>query len=412
MLSGFLSALPLGFFVALGAAVLVVVLGLVAEALVRHRRVRGYPEIAGAILALAKALRGEVDRDGNDILLRVNVQQWPVLVRVSSSDGEPGLNVRTPVEAKLGLYCVARSKTDGPHPEALFTGNVQFDNRFRVTMSDPFLGSMLLQTEPVLTLLQRLCCSPKTFLSMEDKYLEISELTIPDRDLAAHVSEHISDLARLAHITRTVAGTSASHIKPYHKRRNWLRTVYAAAAVVLVGVGLWIGRPAGPVKAAEVHSSIVRPQIPAADAALIPNLDNFRLLESGDCSVDALAYLEQQGLRPDGHIAASFSGTDTGSAYVLINKQSEGPTVRVVLIVGQQVRYDASMAHLDVAARIPKSQLTGIEWKGRPPLGEPNGDGLLLVRDYANPGSGTVLYFSGVRLISANPKDFHAIALQ
>ena len=77
--------------------------------------------------------------------------------------------------------------------------------------------------DSVPNLLQRLCCSRQTFLSMEDKYLEISELTIPQGDVAIHVSEHISDLARLALITRSVAGVSASHIKPYRKSPKWFR---------------------------------------------------------------------------------------------------------------------------------------------------------------------------------------------
>lgn len=404
--------MPLGFFIALIAALGVMLAGIVGEKLARRHRVRGYPDVAPVVLGMATAMRGEVDRDGNDLLLRVNVQQWPVLVRFSNSDGEPGLNVRTPVEAKLALYCVPRSKNDVAHPEALSTRDPHFDSRFRVTASEPFMGNMLLKTESVVGLLQRLCCSSQTFLSMEDKYLEISELTIPQGDLALHLGEHIADLARLAQITRGVAGTSASHIKPYRKSPNWFRMVYGAVAVIIVGVALWLGRPAGPVQASPAPVSEAKPTVPSADAALIPNLKNWRLLEPADCNTSALAYLQQQGLHPDGRIAANFSGEGGDSAYVLMNTEAGGQPVRVVMIVKQQVRFDSAMAHLDVAARIPRSRIADIEWKNRAPVGGPDGDGLLLVRDYADPGSAMVLYWSGVRLMSASPKDFHVVALQ
>jgi hypothetical protein len=405
-------SMPLGFFIALIAALLVMLAGLLGEKLAIRHRARGYPEIAAVVRGLATALNGEVDRDGNDLLLRVNVQQWPVLVRFSNADGQPGLNVRTPVEAKLAFYCVPRGKYDAPHPEALPTRDPHFDSRFRITSSEPFMGNLLLKSESVVSTLQRLCCSSKTFLSMEDKYLELSELTIPQGDVALHVGEHISDMAKLAHITRSVAGTSALHIKPYRKSPNWFRMVYGSLAIVLIGVALWLGRPAGPVQAAPAPVAETKAAIPPADAALIPNLSSWRLLEPADCNVSALAYLQQQGLHPEGRITADFSGQGGDSAYVFINNESGGQPVRVVMLVKQQVRFDAGMARLDVAARIPKSSIAGIEWKNRAPLGGPDGDGLLLVRDYSDPGSATVLYWSGVRLMLASPKDFHMVALQ
>src|SRR5438552_10681624 len=151
-------AMPVGFFIALLLADLVVIAGLLGEWLARRHRLRGYPDIAPVVAGMAAALRGEVDRDGNDLLLRVNVQHWPVLVRFSNSDGQPGLNIRTPVEGRLALYCVPRSQSDAPHPEALSTGDAPFDARFRITASEPFLGRLLLSTDSVPNLLQRLCC--------------------------------------------------------------------------------------------------------------------------------------------------------------------------------------------------------------------------------------------------------------
>jgi hypothetical protein len=405
-------SMPMNFFIALAAAALVAIAGVFSEWLARQRRLRGYGEIAADIRSMATALHGEVDRDGNDLLLRVNVQDWPVLVRFSNSANEPGLNIRTPVAGKLAFYCVPRSTTHSPHPESLPTGDSQFDSRFRVTASEPFLGKLLLGIDPVVGLLQRICCSSTTSLSMEDRYLEVSESLIPEDNLALHVSDHIADLARLAHITRNVVGVDASHIKPFRRAPNWFRVVYSSIAVGLVGVGLWLGRPAGPVKVVETPSTAPKHTIPSADAARIPNLKNWRLLEAGDFSAIATAYLQQQGRRPEGQIEASFSGASADSAYLLINTASNPQPVRLILIINQQVRFDANMPRIDVAARIPKSRLSGIEWRGHTPVGEPDGDGLLIVRDYGDPSSAIVLYWSGVQVLSGNPKDFHLIALQ
>ncbi|MGZ4824736.1 MAG: hypothetical protein ACXVZT_08955 [Terriglobales bacterium] len=406
--------MPLVFFIAIMAAALVVIAGVFCEWLARRYRLRGYSDVAAHVCGMAAALRGEVGRDGDDLLLRVNIEHWPVLVRFSNSDGQPRLNIRVPVAGKLAFYCAPRGKFDTAREESLPTGDVQFDSRFRVSASERFLGRTLLDTDPVPVLLKRICCSPRTFLSMEDKYLEVSELTTPAGDLGQHVGEHMADLARLARITRSVVGVGASHIKPFRPAPNWLRLAYCSMAVGAIIVGFWLGRPTAPVQATDGSPIAPKHIIPPAESALIPNLSNWRLLETSDSSLSAIAYLQQQGLQPEGHIAASFSGSGADSAYVLVNTGAGAGAqpMRVVLIVKQQVRFDANMPHLDVAARIPKSRLAGIEWKGRAPMGEPDGDGLLLVRNYADPASGMILYWSGVQLVTASPKDFHLVVLQ
>src|SRR5512138_1161325 len=88
---------------------LAVVGGVVA--IVRHMaRYRSYEALAKEAQSIAKALRGQVFRDGADLVMAGNHGCWPVVVRWSHSQTMPGLDIRMEAPAGFTLWVASKSE--------------------------------------------------------------------------------------------------------------------------------------------------------------------------------------------------------------------------------------------------------------------------------------------------------------
>jgi hypothetical protein len=83
----------------------------------------------------------------------------------------------------------------------------------------------------------------------------------------------------------------------------------------------------------------------------------------------------------------------------------------VVIIADNDVRYDTEFPYIGLVARIPKAEVAGIRWEGRPPENVV-GDGLLLVRKPDDAKSGVVVFLNGNNVISGAPANYQNISLQ
>jgi hypothetical protein len=148
-----------------------------------------------------------------------------------------------------------------------------------------------------------------------------------------------------------------------------------------------------------------------ADISKIDGIQNWQLMQTGDFDSHAGDWLQQQGITPKTHFAATDSGNDLNQSIYLL-KQPSTNMRRVLILLGGKVRYDTTVQNLAAAAQVPRTALRRITWSGRDPSKPPTGDGILVIRSYQDPASGIVLFPSGNQIELGTPRDFHTIDLQ
>ena len=391
-------------------AFMIPVIGVLGEVLRRSFKLRGYRALAGDVRFLAQSIKGEIDRDAQDLLVRGNVDSWPVMVRLSRSEMQPGLNIRLPVPAKLSLFCVPKSHEREGGRVLLHVPEPKLEGQWRISTDDPLEAELLVTNPAVLKQIETLCSSPNTLLVLQEQALELRDALIPQRDLGPHILSCARALARIADVAATMPGASARPA-PYAPR-NWFRAAYVGLSIVLLSSVIVMGRMGQPVNPPLAAS--VPLDIPSTEAAQIRDLGHWRLAQSADFDPDGVLWLRQQGQEASGRITA-FCKDGAAQESMLIFKDAgaagSGPR-RLILLVDGQIRFDAEMPTIAVAARIPKDKLADMEWRGRGPVGPAECDGILIVQRYNAPGSAVVLIPCGVQLHMGNPQDFRSLPLQ
>lgn len=387
------------------------IITMVARRVRRVHALRGYHEFASEVKQITDALRhGEIDRDGGDLLIRGRLHGSPTFVRLSHSETQPGLNIRVPFPLPLSIYCVPKEMDDSTGGSVLRTGDTRFDSRFRIRADEPQMARLLLGNHVSIAAIQGLCCSSRTFVVIHNYHTEIRELLIPEQDLASHVLRHLKEGADLIAVARQLPGAKERDDGIAWPR--WSRLApYAVAAILLMAALLIL--PRNNQSPGTVTAQRSAPEIPHGDASKIPDLQNWQVMQADDFDSNGQGWLHQQGQTPEGRITGPFSGdAASDSAYLLKASAPASPQARrLVMFVDGEVRYDATLPTIALAARIPKAALSQIEWRGKHPIGEPAGDGVLVVRKYDDPGSGMVLFLSGIQIIVGFPQDFRDISL-
>ena len=402
--------------IAVVIALVIPLVGYFIEFVRTRSRLHDFRDISKDLKSLVVSLNGEFDRDGDDLLLRGSYGQWPVLVRFSRSEYEAGVSIQIPVPSNLTLFCypVSHEGEEGQVP--LRTSDERFMSHFRLsTNNSPLEVSMILSSPAVLAELSKITDS-QTFILLENRTLELAEAVIVPEHLAARLINCVRGMARIASEATEVHGGSGSVPKARRPDRNWFRIGYvSASALILITLALLplLNRPtrasAHPVSASPVAA------IPPALAAQVPQLEGWHVADAKDFDSDAGAWLQQQGQRISGQISASINSDQSqDAAYIFKRPQGSLGTNawRFVLFINNQKRYDADMPQIDAAGRISKGSLSSVEWRGRGLGSAPNGDGIILIQRYNDPGSAIVFFMSGPKLLTAVPKDFRNLSLE
>ncbi len=248
-------------------------------AFLRNRSVfAGYREITAEAQQLRTALNGMVFRDSSDLVITGTFQHNPVVVRFSNADSTPGLNLRmmVPSSFTLSLAPAGMQVIDGGK-HVVLTGDHLFDARFTARTNHPAQARLFL-TRATAGMLQKLCCSSKTLLSVSQGALEISELLTP-LDPANHVTEHLLVMAKLAAEFRNMPGADKVQVTPFRRERHVVaRAAIVAGAVLTIGSVLAATRASvRPVEAREEVQARVTAGVLPLDAQVIPALSGWRV---------------------------------------------------------------------------------------------------------------------------------------
>jgi len=372
----------------------------------------GYEELAGDARQIAVSLKAEIFRDGQDLVIAGNHGKLPTVIRFSYAENAPGLNLRMQVPATFAFSIVPKGTQSGEGRAPVRTGDELFDAKFLSRSDQPTQAHMLLGSKRTLAQIQKLCCSSRTFLSMATGSLELSELVIPAPYTARHVLDHVQSMGAVGKALEDMPGAETVKIRALKKEHtSWLTRAVVAAGVVAAAIAVYSAAHSQATTIQASAGNRLPEGIRPVDAVRIPGvMNNWRLAGEDDFAGGAVAWIRQSGVTAEGRILGDFSGRQSGQdvAYVLI---SNAGLRRIVLLASQENRYDTGFSELAGVARVPKQQISNLEWT-TPPQGQPEGDGLLLIRKADDLGSGAILFLQGKRIASGVPVSYQSVNLR
>jgi hypothetical protein len=315
------------------------------------------------------------------------------------------------VPAAINLFLVPKtitSEDEGRTPIRM--GSVALDRRFNARTDHPTEIRMLTAGTTIRACLEQLCCSSQTGLSIKDRTIELSELTIPPFT-ANHVFDHLQSLLTVANGVAEMPGADLIKVDPLPPRgSSWPVRIALAGGLACLTALLFTQPYSHPIGANASSNVVTSTGIASADAARLQQLQGWHVAGTEDFSGSALRFLREHRLDPTGHIMGDFGGRGAAidSAYFLVDPTGRK---RVSMMAKGTVAYDAIFPQADVLARISKSALAKIQWMSSAPQYPPDGDALLVVQNANDPTASVVLLRHGSQTYSAHPADFNKIDL-
>jgi hypothetical protein len=396
----------------LNIAILVGIVGIVVYWVRRFAIFLGYKAIQPDVLQIAALLKTAPLRERNDVVIEGNFGGNPTIVRFSHRVDTPGLDIQMRVPATVNFFLAPKTivaANEGRVP--VRTGSAALDRRFNARTDHPVELKMLTAVPAVKSSLEQLCCSTQTGLTINDRMIELSELTIPPFT-ANHVFDHLQSMVALAKAIHEMPGADRIKVDPLPPRGSSWPVRVALAGGLMCLVALLFTQPYSHTQGANasVHPSAPPSGIAPADAARMQQLLGWRIAKAEDFSGPGLRFLREHQLEPAGHIKADFAGRGgvPDSAYLLVDSTGRK---RVSMLAKGMLAYDAIFPKVDAVARISNSAVTKIQWMSAGPQHPPDGDALLVIQNANDPTASVVLLRHGTQTLSARPADFNKIDL-
>lgn len=394
-------------------AVLVLLAGAVIHIVRKSSTFKGYSDVAQDAERLQRALKGETFRDGADLVVSGSQDKFPAMVRFSYDENTPGLNIRMSVPANFTLTISPKgSQASGEGRTLVRTGDDMFDARFTTKTDHMAQAKMFLGGKQAMMLLQKLCCSSKTFVAIAKGSIELSELVIPTPSTSAHVMDHVQNMSKLALQLQAMPGAETVKVRAYQNEGSSVFAKVAVAAVLLAGLAIFVAQARKPDETlvqlkAEAGTDALPQGVLPLDATKLGTLSGWRLATPEDFDPDTAAWVRGQGLQVKGRVEGDYSGkaNPRDVIYVLTN---DVDTMRVAVIANDELVYDTKYPKLAIASKFSKYNWNTTPWKAAP--ANPAGDGLLLVTKKDDPG--LVLYWDGRRMSTAVPENYQRMNLQ
>ncbi|HEV8525418.1 MAG TPA: hypothetical protein VGQ71_13035 [Terriglobales bacterium] len=397
------------------AALVVFMLAVVSVAVSYFRGAitfKRYSEIELDVRRIAGAVDGELFRDGDDLVVSGNYNKLPVVVRFSHGEHTPGLNIRMGAPASFSMSAAPRGAAPPEGRKLVRTGNGDFDKRFVIRSDHAHEAAMFLGEKPVMKGLEQLCCSNKTFFGVSKGVMELSELLIPSPYTARHIAGHLESMSGLAKSLEAMPGSHEVKIEEMKRERS-SPALRLAVVVGIVAAGVAV---VSEVRHSAARSVVELPAQPAAlagvfaaDAPLIPGVEQWRLARLEDFDPSAVSWLRASGLEASGRLVVDISGDGLERDVVYLLVRPDG-TRRLVLLIDGQNRYDAFYPFVGLIARVPRHSLERIKWVGNVP-DRIDGDGVLITRKADDMASGLVLFSSEKHISSGVPANYQNISL-
>ena len=396
----------------LNIAILVGIVGIVVYWVRRFAVFLGYKAIQPDVLQIAALLKAEPIRERSDVVMEGRYGGNPTIVRFSHRVDTPGLDIQMRVPATVNFFLAPKTIVAANEGRVqIRTGSAALDRKFSASTDHPVELRMLTAGAAVKNSLEQLCCSTQTGLSIKDRVIELSELTIPPFT-ANHVFDHLQSILTLAKAIHEMPGADRIKVDPLPRRGSSWPVRVALAGGLMCLVALLFTQPYSHTQGANasINSSAAQSGITPADAVRMQQLLGWRVAKADDFSGPGLRFLREHQLEPAGHIMADFGGRGSAadSAYLLVDSTGRK---RVSMLAKGAVAYDAIFPKVDAVARISKSTVAKIQWMSSGPKYPSDGDALLVIQNANDPTASLVLLRHGTQTLSARPADFNKIDL-
>jgi hypothetical protein len=396
----------------LNIAILVGIVGIIVYWVRRFAVFLGYKAIQPDVLQIAALLKAEPIRERSDVLMEGRYGGNPTIVRFSHRVDTPGLDIQMRVPATVNFFLAPKTILAANEGRVqIRTGSAALDRKFNASTDHPVELRMLTAGPAIKTSLEQLCCSTQTGLTINDRVIELSELTIPPFT-ANHVFDHLQSMLVLAKAIHEMPGADRIKVDPLPRRGSSWPVRVALAGGLMCLVALLFTQPYSHTQGANasINPGASLSGIAPADAARLQQLPGWRVAKADDFSGPGLRFLREHQLEPAGHITADFAGRGSAadSAYLLVDSTGRK---RVTMLAKGTVAYDAIFPKVDAVARISKSTVTKIQWMSAGPKYPSDGDALLVIQNANDPTASLVLLRHGTQTLSARPADLNKIDL-
>lgn len=395
----------------LNIAILVGIVGIVVYWVRRFAVFLGYKAIQPDVLQIAALLKAQPIRERSDVVMEGHYGGNPTIVRFSHRVDTPGLDIQMRVPATVNFFLAPKNIAAANEGRVqIRTGSATLDRRFNARTDHPVELRMLTAGPAIKNSLEQLCCSTQTGLTIKDRAIELSELTIPPFT-ANHVFDHLQSMLTLAKAIHEMPGADRIKVDPLPRRGSSWPVRVALAGGLLCLVALLFTQPYSHTQGANANINSAPPSgVAPADAVRLQQLHGWRVAQTEDFSGPGLRFLREHRLEPAGHIMGDFGGrgSTADSAYLLVDSTGRK---RVSMLEKGTVAYDAIFPRLDAVARISKSTVPKIQWMSSGPQFPADGDALLVIQNANDPTASVVLLRHGTQTLSARPADFNKIDL-
>ena len=158
------------------------IIGIVIASTRRGATFGGYESLTQDLDRIRRFIGGQVFRDGEDLVINGVYRSLPTIVRFSHQEHTPGLHVRMAVPATFSLY-IAERKTAARARVSFRVGDQYLDSRFLASSDTAAEARMFTSGKAACKLLRSLCCSTRTFLTIERGVTELAEAAIPPQSV-------------------------------------------------------------------------------------------------------------------------------------------------------------------------------------------------------------------------------------
>ena len=392
----------------------VTIVGVVVSFMRKSSALQGYDEIKAEVPKIAQALRAEMFRDGEDLVLAGNFKGRPAQVRFSYAENTPGLNIRMQAPVSFTFSSVPKGARATEGRVLMRTGSDMFDAKFASRTDQPTQAKMLVGSRAALQNIEKLCCSQKTYFTMSRGSIELSELVIPAPYTARHVTDHLESMAVIAKTVEDIPGAESVKIVPYEREKSApiVRIALVVGAIAAV-LGVFFIKPTSTqadLKTGSGNRVVSAEGVSPVDAANIGGLKGWHAQRPEEYDSDVAGSLRAIGIEPNGRLTVDLDGDEVKDViYTLVADDS--PEKRLVVMQNNNVIYQTRYNNLAGVLPLPKDSISGIQWQVRP-RATPDADGILVLTNSETGLQPTVLMFSGRQTISGMPKDWQSIPLQ
>lgn len=384
------------------------VAGIVAAVLREIRLFDGFRDIAPEAKTIANQLRGEVFRDGHDLVIAGEYRGIPTVVRFSKQKNAPavGLHVRIPAACQFSLI-PKQMAGSSLFPTVKLRSRI-LNERFVAGSANPDDLELLLTSDRAVRQLEKLCCSSKTICEVNRGRLELLEMVLPE-ELARHILDHLQVIRGFSDVLMTMPESDRVKVLPLvRESSSWFVRVAVAAGIVVVAMSVIAATgERGKFQVRSVPDSGLVHGVPVNDASVINGMDRWRMAKPEEIHAEFAKWLRESGQKPESRIEFNpvGSGLSRGVAYLLVRDDGSR---RLVILVDHRAVFDACFSRIDGIALVPAASFPKLKWgQGQ----APDGDAILVVRDAGDPRSAELLFFPNGTLFSGVPRDYSAIDL-